>query len=45
MNRKEKGKTKATARTIPVHLLIEHLKKLKTSSKDEFLIRGINSVG
>lgn len=42
----EKGKTKAAARVIPVHPLIEPLiEKLKDSSKDEFLIKGINSGG
>ena len=45
-NSVEKGKTKASARVIPVHPLIEPIiEKLKASSKDEFLIRGINSCG
>jgi len=45
-NNVEKGKTKAAARVIPVHPLIEPIiEKLKASSKDEFLIRGINSGG
>lgn len=40
----EKGKTKASARVIPVHPLIEPIiENLKDPSKDEFLIRGINS--
>ena len=40
-NNVEKGKTKAAARVIPVHSLIEPIiEKLKASSKDEFLIRG-----
>jgi len=44
--RVEKGKTKAAARVIPVHPLIEPIiEKLKDSPKDEFLIRGINSGG
>jgi len=42
----EKGKTKAAARVIPVHPLIESIiDNLKSSSKDEFLIKGINSGG
>ena len=42
----EKGKTKASARVIPVHPLIESIiDNLKSSSKDEFLIKGINSDG
>mgnify|MGYP000017551040 FL=1 len=42
----EKGKTKAAARVIPVHPLLEPLiEKLKDSSNDEFLIKGINSGG
>ena len=42
----EKGKTKAAARAIPVHPLIESLlEKLKAASKNEYLIRGINSGG
>ena len=42
----EKGKTKAAARAIPVHPLIEPLiEKLKAASKNEYLIRGINSGG
>jgi integrase len=45
-NNVEKGKTKAAARVIPVHPLIKPIiEKLKASSKDEFLIRGINSGG
>ena len=44
--RVEKGKTEAAARVIPVHPLIEPIiENLKASSKDEFLIRGINSGG
>ena len=42
----EEGKTKAAARVIPVHPLIESIiDNLKSSSKDEFLIKGINSGG
>ena len=42
----EKGKTEAAARVIPVHPLIEPIiENLKDSSKDEFLIKGINSGG
>jgi len=42
----EKGKTKASARVIPVHPLIESIiNNLKSSSKEEFLIKGINSGG
>jgi len=42
----EKGKTKASARVIPVHPLIESIiDNLKSSSKEEFLIKGINSGG
>ena len=42
----EKGETEAAARVIPVHPLIEPIiENLKDSSKDEFLIRGINSGG
>jgi len=42
----EKGKTKASARVIPVHPLIESIiDNLKSSSKEEFLIKVINSGG
>ena len=42
----EEGKTEAAARVIPVHPLIEPIiENLKDSSKDEFLIKGINSGG
>ena len=40
------GKTKASSRVIPVHRLIGPIiDKLKTSSEDEFLIKGINGGG
>jgi len=42
----EKGKTKASTRVIPVHPLIESIiDNLSSSSKDEFLFKGINSGG
>ena len=42
----EKGKTKASTRVIPVHPMIQSIiDSLRASSKDEFLIKGINSGG
>jgi len=42
----EKGKTKASSRVIPVHPMIQSIiDSLRASSKDEFLIKGINSGG
>ena len=42
----EKGKTKASSREIPVHPMIQSIiDSLRASSKDEFLIKGINSGG
>jgi integrase len=42
----EKGKTKASSRVIPVHPIIQSIiDSLRASSKDEFLIKGINSGG
>ena len=42
----KEGKTRAAARAIPIHPLIEPIiENLKDSSKDEYLIRGIKSGG
>ena len=42
----EEGKTKASSRVIPIHPLLQSIiDNLSSSSKDDFLIKGINSGG